>query len=103
MSELSPEPSIPAAGADPGRRKAVAHEARGAQTCAVTSAVGLGKINAPLAVTANPVPRLYNLPRRIRYWASVPLPSRSSSSMPAAVCTSFLSDRPSSKPKGEST
>ena len=62
MSELSPEPSIPAAGADPGRRKAVAHEARGAQTCAVTSAVGLGKINAPLAVTANPVPRLYNLP-----------------------------------------
>jgi len=29
MSELYPEPSIPAAGADPGTREAVAHEARG--------------------------------------------------------------------------
>jgi hypothetical protein len=39
MSELSPdESSIAAAGADPGRRKAAAHEARGTQTFAVTSA-----------------------------------------------------------------
>jgi putative DNA primase/helicase len=39
MSELSPdEPSIASAGADPGVRKAAAHEVRGAQTFAVTSA-----------------------------------------------------------------
>jgi hypothetical protein len=39
MSELSPdEPSIATAGPDPGRRKAVAHEARGVQTLVVTSA-----------------------------------------------------------------
>ena len=38
MSRLSPEPSIPAAGADPGGRKRAAHGARGAQTLAVTSA-----------------------------------------------------------------
>jgi hypothetical protein len=38
MPELPPEPSIPDAKADPGRLKAAAHEARGAQTFAVTSA-----------------------------------------------------------------
>jgi hypothetical protein len=39
MSELFPvEPSIATTGADPGRRKAAAHEAHGAQTFAVTSA-----------------------------------------------------------------
>jgi hypothetical protein len=38
MPELPPEPSIPAAKADPGRRGAAAHEAHGAQTFAVTSA-----------------------------------------------------------------
>jgi hypothetical protein len=39
MSDLPPdESSIAAAGADPGRRKAAAHEARGVQTFAVTSA-----------------------------------------------------------------
>jgi hypothetical protein len=40
MSELLPpdEPSIAAAGADPGRRNAAAQEARGAQAFAVTSA-----------------------------------------------------------------
>jgi hypothetical protein len=63
MSELPPEPSIPAAKADPGRRKAAAYEARRAQTCAVTSAVGLGKINGTLAVTTIPVPCLHNLAR----------------------------------------
>jgi hypothetical protein len=60
MSELPPDESS-IAGADSGRRKAAAHEARGAQTCAVTSAVGLGKINAALAVTTIPVPCLHNL------------------------------------------
>jgi hypothetical protein len=39
MSELPPdEPSNSAAGADPGRREAAAHEAHGVQTFAVTSA-----------------------------------------------------------------
>jgi hypothetical protein len=38
MPELPPDPSIPPAKADPGRSKAAAHEARGAQTLAVTSA-----------------------------------------------------------------
>jgi hypothetical protein len=43
MSELSPdEPSSATAAADPGRRKAAAHEARGSQTFAVTSAPGCG-------------------------------------------------------------
>jgi hypothetical protein len=46
MSELPPnEPSIAAARADPGRRKAVAIEARGAQTFAVTSAPAAAPIN----------------------------------------------------------
>ena len=46
MSELPPdEPSIAAAGADSGRRMAAAHEARGAQTFAVTSAPAATPIN----------------------------------------------------------
>ena len=73
MSELPPdEPSI-AAAADPGRRKAAAREAHGVQTCAVTSAVGLGKINAALAVTAIPVPRVRYLARRIHLLGERPL------------------------------
>jgi hypothetical protein len=48
MSELSPDgPSIAAAGADPGRRKTAANEARGAQTFAVTSAPGCGAGRGP--------------------------------------------------------
>jgi hypothetical protein len=47
MSELAPDDSsVAGAGADPGRRKAAAEEARGAQTLAVTSApvlVGAGE------------------------------------------------------------
>jgi hypothetical protein len=39
MSKLAPDdPSIAASGSDPGRRKSVAQEARGARTFAVTSA-----------------------------------------------------------------
>jgi hypothetical protein len=37
MSELPPEPSIPAAKADPGRRSAAAQEARSVQSFGVTS------------------------------------------------------------------
>jgi Meiotically up-regulated gene 113 len=49
MSELTPdEPSIAAAGANPGRRKAVAQEARGAWTFAVTSA----RVATPIPVGA---------------------------------------------------
>jgi hypothetical protein len=74
MSELPrDEPSIAIAGADPGRRKAAAHEARGAQTCAVTSAVGPGKINSALAVTTIPVPRVHYLARRIHLLGERPL------------------------------
>jgi hypothetical protein len=38
MPELPPEPSIPAAKADPGRRNAAAYETRSAPTLGVTSA-----------------------------------------------------------------
>jgi hypothetical protein len=72
MSELPPDESS-IDGADSGRRKAAAHEARGAQTCAVTSAVGLGKINAALAVTTIPVPRVHYLARRIHLLGERPL------------------------------
>jgi hypothetical protein len=41
MSHLN-EPSIPAPGADPGSRKAAAHEARGAETFAMSLAAGVG-------------------------------------------------------------
>jgi hypothetical protein len=51
----------------------VAHEARGAQTCAVTSAFGSGKINAALAATTIPVPRVHYLARRIHLLGERPL------------------------------
>jgi hypothetical protein len=74
MSELSPdEPSIAAAIADPGRRKATTHEARGAQTCAVSSAVGLGKTDTPLAATTIPVARAHYFARRIHLLGERPL------------------------------
>jgi hypothetical protein len=55
MSELPPdESSIAAVGADPGRRKAAAHEARGVQTFAVTSAPAATPIGRA-DTTASPV------------------------------------------------
>ena len=72
MPELPPDdPSFAAAGADPGRRKSAADEARGAQSFAVSSAVGLGK-GAP-AVTTIPVPRLHYLARCIHLLGERPL------------------------------
>jgi hypothetical protein len=60
MSELSPEePSTATAGADPGRRKAAAHEAHGTQILAVTSAAAataMGETVAKPAVAAYPPP-----------------------------------------------
>jgi hypothetical protein len=50
MSELSPdEPSIAAAGADPGRRKAVAHEASSAATSARSATPIAGMVEAMLS------------------------------------------------------
>ena len=74
MSELPPdEPSIAAAGADVGRCEAAAHEALGAQTSAVSSAAGLGKVNGAPAVTTIPVPRIHYLARRIHLLGERPL------------------------------
>ena len=53
------------------RRNAAAHQARGAQSFAVSSAVGLGK-GAP-AVTTIPVPRLHYLARCIHLLGERPL------------------------------
>ena len=75
MSELSPdEPSIAAAGADPGRRKAAAHEARGVQTFAVTSAPAATPFPVAWAqiterVTTIPAPRIHYLARRIHLFS----------------------------------
>jgi hypothetical protein len=55
MSELSPnEPSITTTGADPGRRKAAVHSARGVQTFAATSALATTLIERT-DTTASPV------------------------------------------------
>jgi hypothetical protein len=61
------------AGADAGRREAAAHEALGAQTSAVSSAAGLGKVNGAPAVTTIPVPRIHYLARRIHLLGERPL------------------------------
>jgi hypothetical protein len=57
------QPSI--AGAAALRRKAVAHQAGGTHTFAVSSTVGLGKVNGAPAVTTIPVPRIHYLAQRI--------------------------------------
>ena len=53
------------AGADVGRREAAAHEALGAQTSAVSSAAGLGKVNGapdtPVPVADHPINRIGEL------------------------------------------
>ena len=54
-----------------GTVNAAAHQARGAQSFAVSSAVGLGK-GAP-AVTTIPVPRIHYLARRIHLLGERPL------------------------------
>ena len=60
-------------GTDARRRKAAAREALGGQTSAVSSAVGLVKINGASAVTTIPVPRIHYLARRIHLLGERPL------------------------------
>jgi hypothetical protein len=65
------QPSV--AGTDALRLKAVAHQARGAQTFTVSSTAGLGKVNGAPAVITIPVPRIHYLARRIHLLGERPL------------------------------
>jgi hypothetical protein len=73
IDDFADEPSVAGAVADPGRREAAAHEARGAQTFGVSSAFGLGKVNRALTVTTIPVERIHYLARRIHLLGERPL------------------------------
>ena len=61
------------AGANAGRREAAAREARDAETFAVSSASGLGKVNRARTVTTIPVERIHYLAQRIHSLGERPL------------------------------